>query len=339
MGKDIKLIFRENMNSQINNIKQENPNAKFYSISKVNNFNTCQRGFYYTYINKRDQKQGIYSMLGTSCHSDLESLYENEENTLLDKSNFDNDWKLAEMFGINFPNENIKINYKKDIDTHYQLYKKREGKFISELGFLLNLDGIHYLMGYIDLIEVLDNNKVKIYDFKTSAKFVGDKLLKAGRQLAVYQMALEQLYDMEIVDNGWEMLKYVEVQVGTNKPKIVSAREWVSKCQTQIKTLLKKSGVDSIMADMQLAYCSNINNIDALPEDIRQNIKINTWFLPYQITDEVKAETTKYILDSIKEIESKKNDKEELWLPTVNQFFCKNLCGFSGKHCRYWELE
>lgn len=335
----IKYIFRDNMNEYIDKIKKDNPNVKFYSISKINNFKTCKRGYYYTYINKKSQKQGVYGLLGSACHSDLEELYENKEETKLKPINFNKDWFMAETFGINFPSDKIKENYKKDIDNHYKIYKKREGKFISELGFLLKVDEDHYLMGYIDLIEILDEGNVKVYDFKTSAKFQGDKIVDAGRQLAVYQMALEQLYDMDVISNGWEMLKYVEIQIGSNKPRVISSREWVEKCKTQIKTLMKKNKMDTTLIEIQLSKCCADNSIELLSKEIQDQIHIETYFVPYAVTEEVKKETINYILNNIKKIESMNIEDEEEWQPCVNQFFCKNLCSFGGTHCRYWEIK
>ena len=331
MNKEIQLLFRENINDKLQEIRDKG--GIIYSISKINNYNTCPRQYYYTYIDKKPQRAGIYGILGTSCHSDLEELYEGND-TQIKPNNFNNEWVKADLFGIKFPSDKIKENYKKDIDGFYNNYKKREGEFISELGFILQIDDKHYLTGFIDLIQLLDNNKVKIIDFKTSAMFKDEKLLSAGRQLIVYQLALEQLYGLETVENGWEMLKYLKVTIGNNKAKIVSAREWVSKCESQLRTLLKKNtNIEPIMIDMYLAQCIKNNSIETLPRNIQDMVTKEIYFMPYQITEELKQETIDYIRNSINVIESIDDKDINMWQPSINDFFCKNLCSFGGGVC------
>lgn len=334
MKKDIKLIFRENMNDEIAKLKEKHPDLHMYSISKLNNMNTCPRQYYLTYIEKAKQKAGIYGVLGTACHSDLEELYENKESgASLKAKHFSSEWQKCELFGVNFPSQVIKNNYKKDIDAFYNYYKKREGNFISELGFILEIDEKHYLMGYIDLLELREDGKVNIFDFKTSAMFKDKKLISAGRQLCIYQMALEQLYGLECVINGWEMLKYVNLQIGKNKSRVVSSREVVDKAESQVKTLLRKTGYKEAEIDMYYALCKQENSFKPLPQEIQDEIKVEIHFKEYEITDEVKAETMEYITETIKLIESMDETNKDKWETVPNSFFCQNLCGFYPKHC------
>lgn len=333
MIENIELIFREQMNDKLQPLRDRG--CKIYSISRLNNMNTCPRQYYLTYVAKEQQKAGIYGILGTACHSDLEDLYENkEEGARLVPKHFKDEWMKCEMFGVNFPTEPIKKNYKKDIDAFYKYYKKREGQFISELGFILQIDEMHYLMGYIDLLELREDGKVNIFDFKTSAMFKDKKLIDAGRQLCIYQMALEQLYGLECVINGWEMLKYCNLQIGNNKPRVVSAREVVDKAETQLKTLLKKNKYDEQQIHMYIMMCKQQGDFSCLPQEIQDQIKVEIHFKEYEITDEVKAETMKYITDTIAIIESIDDTNINKWETNPNDFFCKNLCGFHPKHCQ-----
>lgn len=336
MKHNIELLFREGMDAKLQEITEKNPAAKFYSYSRLENYHTCHRQYYYTYIDKKPQKAGIYGILGTALHSDQEDLYEGRTEVLTPK-HFNDEWTKCELFGIDFPQSkyDIKGNYRKDIETCYKYNKKIEtdGEFISELGFILQVDDNNYIMGYIDLIELLPNNRANIYDFKTSAMFKDEKLIKAGRQLILYALAIEQLYSIPVDKVAWMMVKYVEVQVGANKPRIFSGREWFSKSQSQIKTLMKKHGMDDNIISMMLAMCENTNDIDILPAEIKEHIKVNIHIKDYPITTEMKEETLQYMRDTIAAIESM--DKEDInkWEKHPNQFFCTNLCGFFPKHC------
>ena len=43
---NIKLLFRDNMEEYIENIKKDNPEALFWSISRLNSYNQCKRSYY-----------------------------------------------------------------------------------------------------------------------------------------------------------------------------------------------------------------------------------------------------------------------------------------------------
>lgn len=306
--------------------------CRIWSISRLNNFNTCPRQYYLTYIEKRKQKDGIYGLLGTACHSDLENLYEGRTDKL-EPTEFNTGWLKAELFGINFPvsRGDIKGNYKKDIDTFYRVYEKMEGRFISELGFVLKISELDYLIGYIDLLKLNEDGTVNIYDFKTSAMFKDKKLTEAGRQLCIYQMALEQLYKLSVVDNGWIMLKYVDIEIGNNKPKIaVQCKDMISKSESQLRALLKKNKVDESMVDLYITKCNYDNSFECLPENIKEQIKIKTHYKPYEITDDVKEETIDYINKTIQAIVNMNEKDFYAWEKNENKFFCDNLCGFGG---------
>lgn len=334
---DIKVITRKTMHEELNKIKKNNPNARFWSISKINNFNTCRRGFYYTYINKKEQKQNVYSILGSSVHEDYEDLIEGRTSKL-EPNNLNDAWMKTTLFGINFMSDNVRDNWKRDIDEMYKWYSKPEGKLLSEVGFLLKLSDDDYIQGYIDLIKIFDDGKIGIYDYKTSSKFDKKKLLHAGRQLAIYEIAMKTLYNLDTIDNGWIMSKYVTVKVGDYKAKDVSAREWVTKCKTNIKNLNKKKKyIDEAILDMLLSKCEMDNDISSLPQEIQDEISITTCYIPYDVTDEVKEETISYISNTIKAIGELDENDIEAWECEVNDFYCKTLCSFSGKYCRYWE--
>ena len=133
--------------------------------------------------------------------------------------------------------------------SFYDVYNKieaREGdRFISELGFILKLDETKALMGYIDLLILHTDGTCEIIDFKTSSTFDKNHTVEAGRQLILYKLAIEQLYNIKVNTVSWQMLKYVDVKVGLNKQKTaLRGREWVSKCSAQIRKLMSSKGYE-----------------------------------------------------------------------------------------------
>ncbi len=337
--KEIKLLFRENMNEEINKIREGFPNIKLYSHSRLENFNQCKRGYYYTYIDKKEQKPSVYAELGTACHTTLEDLYECKVEKL-NKELFNNEFNKCKLFGINFPKSKYDIEggYYKDISAFYNVYNKIEArkgdKFISELGFILRLDDTKALMGYIDLLILHEDGTCEIVDFKTSSKFEKDKVLKAGRQLILYKLAIEQLYGIKVNTVSWQMLKYVDVKIGDNKEKVaLRGREWVSKCCAQIKKLMLKNGYDPTLIDMYISVSEATNSIKNLPKEIQDEIKVDVHRRYYEVTDELIEEYYSYTYSSIEEIENMKNKNINEWICNVDNFFCSNLCGFYGIYC------
>lgn len=132
------------------------------------------------------------------------------------------------------------------------------------------------------------------------------------------------------------MLKYVDVQVGNNKPKIaLKGREWVSKCSSQIKTLMKKQGYDEGLIDLYLSQAEASNSIKSLPQDIKDLINVNVYIRKYDLSESNRQETINYIKNSIKNIEKDLLflTNETDWQCKGEEFFCRNLCSFYPKYC------
>ena len=334
----IELIFRDNMQEYVNKIKDKNPNAVFLSHSKLGTFSQCPRSYYYSYIDRKPQTAGIYSTLGSEVHETLQELYE-DKTDVLNKGRFDKAFEMCEILGISFPSSQYDIagNYKKDIDNFYKYYKrfpKEEGKqFICELGFILQIDQNHYEMGYIDLLILKPDGTAEVWDFKTSSLFKDKKLLSAGHQLILYKLAIEQLYGIPVTKVGWEMVKYVSVKIGKNKEKNgLQGRNWVDKCSSQIKTLLKKEVGDENIAELMLAKSIADNSIESLPQSVQDQISIRIYRQEYNVTQELIDEFWSYTKGTIDKIESKEEISDE-FPKKCDQFFCSNLCGFRRDYC------
>lgn len=335
---EIKLLNRENMNEYISNIKKEYPNAKFYSHSRLGTFNQCKRSYYYTYIDKKIQRPSCYSILGSVAHETLEDLYEGRVD-VLDKNKFDNEFLKCELFGIEFPKSkyDIKGGYKKDINAFYDIYKRidKNKKVYSEIGFVLKVDGFEdrFELGYIDALIINEDNTCSIVDFKTSSLYDKEHEISASNQLILYSQAIEQLYGIKVKDVSWHFLKYVDVKIGDNKPRTaLRGREWVKKCEIQIKKLMKAKGYNDLMIELFLSKAILDNSINGLPEDIKSEINANIHIRYYDIKDKDINRFKEYTKNTILEIENMESSLDD-WQKEPDKFFCMNLCGFYPKNC------
>ena len=198
-------------------------NNERYSFSKLSTFHECKMQYYLQYIAKIPQKENIYSNLGSCIHNILENRQETREYDIeKDIEAFIDEVETAEMFGIEFPNEKIKEDYIKCIIHCLKTLKPFCEKVEIEKELNFEIDGVN-IVGYVDCIKFLDDNKIDIYDYKTSSIYSKKQLEEKAMQLILYAIGLEK-EGYEINSISWIFLKYVTVQ-GARKEKNIKRSE------------------------------------------------------------------------------------------------------------------
>ncbi len=311
----------ETLQEKMERLKKEG--HTIYSISRLNTFNECKYAYNKTYNEGDRGKDNIYSIAGSSIHDVLENIY-NDKATKDDLIKaYEGTMKKCEMFGIKFPTEQIENNWKADMGHFVYNFEKINLRAITEQFILFEiLPGI-WVQGYIDAIFA-DSCKLLIIDWKSSSEFKGNKLLEAGRQLALYKLAIEELTGRKVDEVAWFMMKYVYVKYG-NKQKMCARRKWVKDISNLLKTDLKKLGTPEFVIPMMIEEAIQNNNLDNMPEEVKTKYKIEDCVLYYDVTEEVINELKEYIFNTVKAIES----ETEWQPPTIDKnqsFFCNTLC-------------
>ena len=189
-----------------------------YSFSKLNTIDNCLYEAYLTYIKHKKGIPNVYGCMGTEIHDTLEMIVHGEctESGLIKAMN--KELSDMEMLGIEFPKDrnggdSIKDGWVANMGHFCRHFVKPKGNFVTEKFLLLKIDDDHYLQGYCDLIKIVDeeNKIVSVYDWKTSSQFNTADLIHHGRQLVIYQMALEQL-GYKVKECAWIMLKYCTIK-------------------------------------------------------------------------------------------------------------------------------
>lgn len=326
-------MAKEEIQEQLNALKEQG--KVVYSISRLNTFNSCEYCYHLTYNLKLPQVQNPYAVLGGEIHDCLEGIYNGVKSEEDLKATLDNGLLKCELFDIRFPSENIKDNWVKDMKHFVTNFKKLDGEFITEKGFIYELEGI-LIQGFIDAIVTV-NNETKVLDWKTSSTFTGDKLRDAGRQLVLYKTAIESLEGINVTKSGWDMLKYVEVCYN-GRTKICSRRNWVKDISKMIATDLKRLKVDPLIAGMYIEQALLNNNLDGMPDEIKSKYQIRDCIVYYDITEERVQECNSYIINTVNKIESKDKNNDDDWKHTeINGktlFFCQQLCG-QRENCKF----
>lgn len=337
-----------NVQDEIKDLRSKG--VSIWSHSKLSTFHNCQYEWHQTYNKKQRGIENVYSSAGSHVHSFIESVYRDEK----DKSNFSLEFSeyMAELefLGIDFPSEQIRDNFLADMKHYCEHFKKLDGRYLLEKQFLTKV-GEHYFQGFIDMINVNDvldengekvGNTIDVIDWKTSSKFSGkEKLKSSGNQLVMYKMALEDNGKTKIDSVKWCMLKYIHVchtqKNGKIKYKMCSRRKWVKEMESAFKKDMLASGMDDLLVNMLLEEAIENNNIDNLPDVIKEKYWTEDCYVEYVVDDEKIEEFVNYVNDTIAEIESKDKNNDDEWKPVdfeKDSFYCNHLCGFR-ESCKF----
>lgn len=330
---------------------------KVYSFSKLNTIDNCLYEAYLAYVKHKKGIPNVYGCMGTEIHDTLEMIVHGEcdESALIPAMK--KELSDMEMLGIEFPKDrnggdSIRDGWVSNMEHFCKHFRKPKGNFITEKFLLLKIDEEHYLQGYCDLIKTVDekNKVVSIYDWKTSSQFSSADLIHHGRQLVIYQMALEQL-GYTVKECAWIMLKYCTVKYMGKKTvrskeetlieKVCERRKIVETLQSDIESKLSKLGYDELDIEVMVHNAKETNSFETFPEEIQKQYKITPYVRKYNVDEETKKECLEYIVNTYRKWESIK-EEERNYPPrkftrttktgkeSEDIFFCMNLCGYKG---------
>ncbi|MGE0910448.1 PD-(D/E)XK nuclease family protein [Bacillus atrophaeus] len=331
------------MKNKLDELRQQGKNI--YSFSKLGTFNNCEYEYYNTYVLKKKGIDNIYTLMGSELHNGIEQIYKNELDIGEFKKGVENKLIELELNGVNFPSDSIGDSWKADTGHFLNNFNKIDSKMILEKLLVFEIsDGI-YLQGYVDAILPSEKGKpyVSIYDWKTSSKFTGKKLDEAGRQLLMYKLALEQTTDLKVDKILWFMVKYVYVctQGKTKvKKKMCNRGKWVKEIHKQLEKEMQRLKYDDFEIELLLGNAVKENNIESLPEGVKNKFWLEDCTVEYDVTEEKIEELKNYITNTVEKIENKDREDESEWKPVkidkYNSFYCSVLCGHR-KTCKFYK--
>lgn len=296
--------------------------------------NTCSFEYFNTYVKKNRGISNCYGEVGSEMHEYIENVY---RGNITDTSDFNqklhNKLFELELMDLDFPSEVIKNSFVKDMDHFTKNFNKLDGEFTLEKMFVTNIKG-NWLLGYIDAIQVDENDNKNIIDWKTSSKFTGSKLEHAGRQLVIYKLGLENTSGITINEIKWAMLKYIYVchkqKNGKVKKKMVNRGKLIKEMKSTFEKEMIKSGMDEIEIGLTLMNAEANNSFTDLPSVITDKYWLEDCFVEYEATEEVIEKVEAYVVNTIEEIESKDIHNESEWKPLdfdkEGTFYCNTLC-------------
>ena len=347
------IIAVREINADLEQLKKDG--VQLYSISKADSINNCLYGAFLSYKRKSPTCPNIYSKMGTRVHDCLERILKDEATPADLLPALQSELDEADMLGMDFPRDRnggttIRDNWVKNMTHFCNNFEKLEGKFLTEQLFIYPLSPTRTIRGYIDVVEIIDEetNEISIWDWKTSSQFSKETLLEHGRQLVVYQIAKEyQGYKVKEV--GWIMLKYAEVsdnwyarknaKTKTKVVKVCDRHKIGATLKDFVSGWLSEHNYDEFDIDYFVTELIHSNDISHLPDALKKEIHIDMYIRKYDVTDELKAEALKYISEQADVFESLPEDDEDQWKPIITkdkEFFCSYLCDH-GKFCKHYK--
>jgi len=204
-----------------------------YSHSRLECFETCPLMYKFSYIDKIErEEEGIEAFLGLRFHEVMHKLYKDLKcrtyslKDLLDY--YENIWDKEYSDAVIITKkdrtaEDYKNIGRKCIEDYYKRYypfnQSRVLGLEREILIDLNGDGKYKLRGYIDRIAQDENNTYEIHDYKTSGFLPDQKHFDEDRQLAFYQMGIENTWnDVKKVNLIWHYVVF-DKEMFSNRTK------------------------------------------------------------------------------------------------------------------------
>jgi RecB family exonuclease len=170
------------------------------SFSRVDAYANCPRRFRYAYVDKLPGKPGPHLSFGTSIHAALEEFYDrklptcpSEEDLLAslyerwDSSGFST-LPREEQLAYYRHAQDVLRRYHRRVAPTYRLPAATEAWFELPIGYEATV------VGSIDRVDVDDEGRFHVVDYKTNRKVKNRERVAGSLQLAIYALACRHLF-------------------------------------------------------------------------------------------------------------------------------------------------
>lgn len=262
------------------------------SPTKMSAFETCPKQFYLRYYKKEKAPKKIEHMMhvGSLVHKALEFLAEYPEFDYIDECVT----KAISEIDIVPTQEMVKES--RDMIKNWYSEDKFENELIaSEYHFQTLIADDLVIMGYIDRVERIDENRIKVIDYKTGNQFYTLDDLKNSNQLIMYAMACYEEFGAENIVICYDMVRLnKQFEIGITIKDFEEKRE-------HIKAIYKrmKAGENEAVISRNCAYCWYKHNCTEYKGFLSEILKIQT-------IEEIFEGDFEESIAYIKELESKK---------------------------------
>ena len=220
-----------------------------YSHSRLSVFESCPRAYKYRYIDRVElepESESIEAFMGSRVHETLEKLYRDlrlsKENTLEELlAHYADAWhrnwhENVRIVKKGYTPENYFDTGARCIASYYRRYHPfNESRTLGlEQVIFIDIEG-YRLRGFIDRLALREDGHYEIHDYKTSQYLPPLKHFQRDRQLALYQIGVEEMWgDAEEVDLVWHYL------VHEREIRVKRAEEEIEEIKAQVVEQIRK---------------------------------------------------------------------------------------------------
>ena len=191
-----------------------------FSHSRIESYETCPKKYEFAYLIKPPKgPDGIEAFMGSRAHDALEWLYgevkvcrvpDGEDLVERFRQVWDAEWKDdVRIVRPDRTADDYRAIGEKALRDYYCRYHPFDQAVTVglELRVTLPLDEDHEIVGYIDRLDRVSDGVWEIHDYKTAATLMTQDKADANRQLALYELAIRQMYaDVRDVTLVWHYL-------------------------------------------------------------------------------------------------------------------------------------
>jgi len=257
-----------------------------YSHSRLSTFEQCRLKFKFKYLDKIETlDKTIEAFLGKIIHNTLEWLYlqikEKKIPSIEEIINYySNNWEenYDENIRIVKKNTTIEDYFNKGIQFILGYYTKhhpfKDNTLEVEKKILIDLDseGKYKIQGFIDrLVHNLERDELEIHDYKTANNLPTKEKIEEDRQLALYSIAIKELYQDKETILIWHFLAH--------NIKICSKRtnEQLEKLKKDTLNLIKEIESTSEFPPQESILCNWCEYKNICPQFKPKNQTLDIW--------------------------------------------------------------
>lgn len=243
-----------------------------YSHSRLETFERCPKRYQFAYVVKPDiaPEETIEAFMGSRAHDALEWLY--RERQMARTPSLDG---LLQTYGSSWDrewHEGVRVvrpeygpdDYRKVGEEALAKYHARYAPFDGavtvgieqRVEIPIDPDGRYRMVGFIDRLDRVSDGVYEIHDYKTSGSLPEQAKFDADRQLALYQLAVQEMWpDVREVSLVWHYLRFdAEIRSKRNLEELESLRS---------DTLELIRTVDGLVAEAERAAAEGADPVEA----------------------------------------------------------------------------
>ncbi|MFQ6002192.1 MAG: RecB family exonuclease [Candidatus Zixiibacteriota bacterium] len=225
-----------------------------YSHSRLEAYQNCPLRFKYLYVEKKEKLvESVETYLGSRVHETLEKLYRDlkftKENSLAELlEHYNSAWEKNWLDSVMVvkkdytPEHYRKLGEKCIADYYHRYHPFDQGKTLGlEQRIFIDLDG-YRIQGLIDRVVQREDGTYEIHDYKTSGHLPDQETLNRDRQLALYQLGLQNRWkDVKEVELVWHYLVFdKELRSSRSKQQLDQLKEEIIDLINEIENARKK---------------------------------------------------------------------------------------------------